>query len=89
MIKSRRMRWAGHAARMEERRNACRILVGKSEGRTPLGGPRRRWLDNIKMNLKEIGFGGVNLINVAQDRDQWRTLLNTVMDLRMLNSMSE
>jgi hypothetical protein len=81
MIKSRRMRWAGHVPRMGEKRNACRILVGKPEGRRPLGRPRRRWVDNIKMDLREIGWDGVDWIDLAQDRDQWRALVNTVMNL--------
>jgi hypothetical protein len=68
--KSRRMRWAGHAARMEEKRNAYRILVGQPEGKKPLGRPRRRWVDNIKMDLGEIGWDGVDWIDLAQDRDQ-------------------
>jgi hypothetical protein len=66
-----------------ERRNAYRILVGKPEGRRPLGRPRRRWMENIKMNLREIGSDGIDWINLAQDRDQWRALLNTVMNLRV------
>jgi hypothetical protein len=65
MIKSRRMRWAGHAARMGEKRNACRILAGKPEGKRPLGRPRRRWVDNIKMDLVEIRWDGVDWIDVA------------------------
>jgi hypothetical protein len=69
MIKSRRMRWAGHVAQMRETRNACRILVGKPEGKRPLGRPRRRWVDNIKMDLGEIGWDGRDWIKVAQDRD--------------------
>jgi hypothetical protein len=60
-----------------------RILVGKPEGKTPLGRPRRRWEDNIKMDLKEIGWGGMDWIDLAQDRDQWRALVNTVMNLRV------
>jgi hypothetical protein len=68
IIKSRRMRWAGHAAQMEEKRNAYRLLIGKPEGRRPLGRPRRRWMDNIKMDLLEIGLGGVDWIGLAQDR---------------------
>jgi hypothetical protein len=68
-IKSRRMRWAGHVARMGEKRNAYRILVGKPEGRRSLGRPRRRWVDNIKMDLREIGWGGVDWFHLAQDRD--------------------
>jgi hypothetical protein len=82
-IKSRRMRWAGHVARMGEKRNAYRILVGKPEGKRPLRRPRRRWEDNIKMDLREIGWGGMDWIDLAQDRDQWKALVNTVMDLRV------
>jgi hypothetical protein len=67
-----------------EKRNAHRILVGKPEGKRPLGRPRRRWEDNIKMNLREIGWGGMEWIDLAQDRDQWRALVNTVMNLRVL-----
>jgi hypothetical protein len=81
MIKSRRMRWAGDVARMGEKRNAYRILVGKSEEKKPLGRPRRRWVDNIKMDLREIGWGDMDWIDLAQDRDQWRALVNTVMNL--------
>jgi hypothetical protein len=83
MIKSRRMRCAGHVARMGEKMNAYRILVGKPEGKRPLGRPRRRWVDNIKMDFREIGWDGVDWIELAQDRDQWRTLVNTVMNLRV------
>jgi hypothetical protein len=67
---------------MGETRNAYRILVGKPEGKRPLGRPRRRWVDNIKMGLGEIGWDGVDWIELAQDRDQWRALVNTVMNLR-------
>jgi hypothetical protein len=86
MIKSRRMRWAGHVAHMEEKRNAYRILVGKPEGRRPLGRPRRRCTreDNIRIDLGEIGWGGMDWINLAQDRGQWRALVNTVMNFRVL-----
>jgi hypothetical protein len=70
MIKSRRMRWAVHVARMGETRNAYRILVGKPEERRPLGRPRRRCMDNIKMDLRVIGWDGMDLIDMAQDRDQ-------------------
>jgi hypothetical protein len=83
MIKSRKMIWAGHVARMGETRNGYRILVGKPEGKRPLGRPRRRWVDNIKMNLGEIGWDGVDWIELAQDRDRWRALVNTVMNLRV------
>jgi hypothetical protein len=83
MIKSRRMRWAGHVARMREMRNAHRILVGKPEGKRPLGRPRRRWVDNIKIDLRERGWDGMDWIDLAQDRDQWRALVNMVMNLRV------
>jgi hypothetical protein len=81
MTESRRMRWAGHVARMGEKKNAYRILMGKPEGRRPLERPRRRWVDNIKMDLRELGWDGVDWIDLAQDRDQWRALVNTVMNL--------
>jgi hypothetical protein len=83
MTKSRRMRWAGHVARMGETRNAYRILVGKPEGKRPLGRPRRRWVDNIKMDRRDIGWNDVDWIELAQDRDQWIALVNTVMNLRV------
>jgi hypothetical protein len=83
MMKSRRMRWAGHKARMGEKRNAYRILVGKPEGKRALERPRRRWLDNIKVDLREIGWAGVDWIDLAHDRDQWRSLVNMVMNLRV------
>jgi hypothetical protein len=83
VIKSRRLRWAGHVARMGEGRGACRVLVGRPEGKRPLGRPRRRWEDNIKMGLGEIGIGGTNWIRLAQDRVQWRAFVNTVMNLRV------
>jgi hypothetical protein len=66
---------------MGEKRNAYRILVGKPEGQRPLGRPRRRWEDNTEMDLREIGWSGMNLIDLAQDRDQWRAYVNTVMNL--------
>jgi hypothetical protein len=79
---SRRMRWAGHVARMGEKRGAYRILVERSEGRRPLGRPRGTWEDNIKMDLQEVGWG-MDLIQLAQDRDRWRALVNAVMNLRV------
>jgi hypothetical protein len=82
VIKARRMRWAGHVARMGEVRGAYIILVGRSEGRRPLGRPRLRWEDNIKIDLRE-GFGDVDWIHLAQDRGRWRALVNTVMNLRV------
>jgi hypothetical protein len=69
--KSRRMRWAGHVARMGEERNVYRVLTGKPEGKTPLGRPRRRWGDGIRMDLRETGWGSVDWIQLAQDRDRW------------------
>jgi hypothetical protein len=83
IIMSRRMRWAGHVAQMGEKRNAYRLLVGKPEGKRPLGRPRHRCVDNIKMDLLEIGWGGVDWISLAQDRDKWRALVNAVMNLRV------
>jgi hypothetical protein len=83
VIKARRMRWAGHVARMGEVRGAYSILVGRPEGRRPLGRPRCRWEDNINMDLREIGFGDVDWIHWAQDRDRWRALVNMVMSLRV------
>jgi hypothetical protein len=80
VIKAKRMRWAGHVVRMGE---AYNILVGRPEWRRPLGRPRRRWEDNIKMDIREIGFGDVDWIHWAQDRDWWRALVNTVMNLRV------
>ncbi|KAJ4448881.1 hypothetical protein ANN_00272 [Periplaneta americana] len=81
-IKSRRLRWAGHVARMGESRNAYRVLVGKPEGKRPLGRPRRRWEDNIKMDLREVEYDGRDWINLAQDRDQWRVYVRAAMNLR-------
>jgi hypothetical protein len=83
-IKSRRMRWAGHVAHMGEGRNVYRVLVGKPEGKRPLKRPRRRWEDGIKMDLREIGWGGVEWIHLAQDRSLWRAVVNAVMNLRVL-----
>ena len=75
------MRWAGHIARMGERRDVCRVLVGKREGKRPLGSPRRKWEDNIKIDLQEVGCGGMGWIDLAQDRDRWWAFVNVVMHL--------
>jgi hypothetical protein len=83
IIKSRRIRWAGHVARMGEKRNVYRLLVGKPEGKRPLARPRRRWIDNIKMELLEIGVNVVDWIGLAWDRYRWRALVNSVMNLRV------
>ena len=83
VIKSRRMRWAGHVARMGERRRVYRVLVGKPEGKGPLGRPRRRWEDNIKMDLQELGCGGMDWIELAQGRNRWRALVNAITNLRV------
>jgi hypothetical protein len=83
-VKSRRMRWAGHVTRMGEERKVYKVLVGKPEGRRPLGRPRRRWEDGIRMDLREIGLGGgVDWIRLAQDRDRWRAVVSAVMNLRV------
>ena len=78
------MKWAGRVARMGERRSVYRVLVGKPEGKRPLGRPRIRWEDNIKMDLQEVGCGGMDWTELAQDRDRWRALVTTVMNLRVL-----
>jgi len=83
VIKSRRIRWAGHVARMDEERGVYRVLVGKPESRRPLGRPRRRWADNIRMDLQEAGCGYMDWIGLAQDRDRWRRLVSAVMNLRV------
>jgi len=83
VVKSRRMRWAWHVARMGERRGVYMVLVKKPEGKRQLGRRRRRWEDNIKMDLKEEGCGGMDWIELAQDRDRWRALVNAVMNLRV------
>jgi len=77
------MRWAGHVARMGKRRGVCSVLVGKPEGKRPLGRPRHRWEDYIKMDLQEVGCGSVDWIDLAQYRDRWRALVNVVMNLRV------
>jgi hypothetical protein len=76
-------RWAGHLARMGERRNAYSLLVGKPEGRRPLRRPRRRWVDNIRMELGEVGWSDVDWVGLAQDRDRWRALVNSVLNLQV------
>jgi hypothetical protein len=80
VIKSRRRRWVGHAARMRERRGVYRVLVRKPEGKRPLGRPRCRWEDNIMMGLEEVGYKGIDWIELAQDRDSCRALVNGVMN---------
>ena len=77
------MRWAGHVACMGEERGVYMVLLGKPEGKRPLGRPRRRWVDNIRMDLQEVGCGYMDWIGLAQDRDRWRTLVSAVMNLRV------
>jgi hypothetical protein len=83
IMKSRRMRWAGHVARMGEKRNVYRLWVGKPEGRRLLGRPRGRWVDDIRMDLVEVGWGDVDWIGLAQDRDRRRALVISVLNLRV------
>jgi hypothetical protein len=83
IIKSRRMRWEGHVTRIGEKRNAYGLLVGKPEGKRPLGRPRRRWVDNIRMDLGEVGWGDVDWIGLAKDRKRWRAFVNSVLNLRV------
>ena len=83
VIKSRRMRWAGHVARMEEGRGVHKVLVGKPEGKRPLGRRKRRWEDNIKMDLQDVACGGMDWIDLAQGKDRWRAVVNAVMNLRV------
>ena len=83
VIKSRKMGWAGHVARMGEERGVYRVLVGKPEGRRPLGRPRHIWVDNIRMDLQEVGCGYKDRIGLTQDKDRWRTLVSAVMNLRV------
>jgi len=78
------MRWAAHMACMGEERGLYRVLMGKPEGKRPLGRPRRRWVDNLRMDLQEVGFGYMDWIGLAQDRDSWQTLVSAVMNLRVL-----
>ena len=84
VIKWRRMRWAGHVARIGEERAVYRVLVGKPEGRRPLGRPRRRWVDNIRTDLQEVGCGYMDWIGLAQDRYRWRILVSAVINFRVL-----
>jgi hypothetical protein len=84
VIKSRRMRWAGHVARMGRGEAYIGFWWGIREGKRPLGGPGRRWEDNIKMDFQEVGFGGINRITLSQDRERWRALMNVAMNLRVL-----
>jgi len=83
VIKSRRMRWAGHVARTGEERGAYRVLVGKPKVKRPLVRPRRRWVDNIRMDLQEVVCGYMDWIGLDQDRDSWRTLVSAVMNIRV------
>ena len=83
VIKSRRMRWAGHMARMEEGRGVHKVLVEKPEGKRPLGRPRRRWEDNIKMDLQKVGRGYGDWMELARDRERWWTLVSTAMNFRV------
>jgi len=83
VIKSRRMRWAGHVARLCEEKGVYRVLMGEPEGRRPLGRPRRRWVDNIRMDFQDVICGYMDWIGLAQDRDRWRTLVSAVMNLRV------
>ena len=83
VVKSRRMRWSGHVARMGERRGVHRVLVGKPEGKRPLGRPRHSWEDNIKMDLQEVEGGCGDRVELTQDRDRWRALVGTVRNLRV------
>jgi len=83
VVKSRRKRWAGHVVRMGERRVVHRVLVGKPEGKRPLGRPRRKWEDSIKMDLQEVGGVCGDWMELAQDRDRWRALVSTVMNFRV------
>jgi hypothetical protein len=83
VVKSRRMRWAGHVARMGEGRGVHGVLVGRPEGKRPLGRPSRRWENNIKMDLQELGCGGMDWIGPTQDRVRWRAFMNAAMNIRV------
>jgi hypothetical protein len=87
-IKSRRMRWAGRVARIGEEMNVYRVLMGEPKGKRPLGRPRRRWEDGIRMDLRKIGLGSVDWNQLAQNRDRWRAIVNAVMNLRVLSPRS-
>jgi len=82
VIKSRRMRWAGHVACVGDSKAVYRVVMGRSEGKRPLGRPRRRWVDNIKMNIQEVGWVGVDWLELTQDRYRWRALVNVVRNIR-------
>jgi hypothetical protein len=81
IIKPRNMRWAGHVARMGVKRNTYRLLMGNAEVKRPLRRPRHRWEDNIRMDLREVGWGDVDWIGLAQDRNRWRALVNSLLNL--------
>jgi hypothetical protein len=83
VIKSRKIRWTGHVARMGEGRGVYRVLVGKPEGRRPMGRPRHRWEDNIRMDFRKVGCGCVDWMELAQDKDRWHVLVSAVMNLRV------
>ena len=83
VIKLRRMRWAGHVTHMRERRVVCRVLVGKPEGKRPVGNPRHRWEDNIKTDLQEEAYGNMDWIELARDRDRWWSFVNVLKNLRV------
>jgi hypothetical protein len=83
IIRSRRMIWVGHVAQMRKKRNEYMLLVGKPEGKRPLGRPRRRWVDNIRMDLGEVRWGDVDWNGLTQDRNRWRALVNSVLNLQI------
>jgi hypothetical protein len=83
IIKSRRIRWAGRVSRMREKRNAYRLVLGKPEGKMLLGRPSCRWLDNVRLDLAEVGWDDVDWIGLAQDRNRWRAVVNSVLNLRV------
>jgi hypothetical protein len=83
IIKARRMKWEGHIARMWKKRSTYNMLVRKPEGRRPLGRPRRRWLNNIKIDLVDVGWGDVDWIGLSQDRHRWRVLVNSILNIRV------